>query len=150
MQRLERLQVNVDLAFVVGGAAAEKVAVADCWFEGGRSPEVEGLGGLNVVMTVKKDGRLAGDLQRFSVDERMETRRNDFNRIKSSGAELVGDPAGGALDVGLVFALGADAGNTQKFAQFAKMLVAATFDKFSKVRIGSQGNESFPILNTFW
>jgi hypothetical protein len=46
----------------------------------------------------------------------METGRNNFNRIKPGGAKLVGDPAGGALDVRFVLALGADAGYAQELA----------------------------------
>jgi hypothetical protein len=68
MQRLEGLQVDVDLPFVVYGATAEKVAVADGGLKGGRGPKVKGLGGLDVVMTVKEDGGLAGCLERLGVD----------------------------------------------------------------------------------
>ena len=55
----------------------------------------------------------------------MQRRGNDFNRFKSSGTEIVSDPAGSALDVGLVFGLGADAGDAKKLVQFCKVLLAA-------------------------
>ena len=42
--------------------------------------------------------------------------------------------ASAALDIRLVFALGADTGDSQKFAEFRQMLIAITFYKFSKVR----------------
>jgi hypothetical protein len=75
----------------------------------------------------------------------MKVRGDDLNRFKPGGSELGGDPAGGALNVGLVLALGADAGDAQKFAQFRKVLIAATFYIFCKVYIRPQGCESFPV-----
>ena len=50
----------MNLPFVVGGAASKDVSVANGGFESGRCPEVEGFGGLNVVVTVKEDRWLAG------------------------------------------------------------------------------------------
>jgi len=58
---------------------------------------------------------------------------NDFNRFKARDTEMIGDPACGAFDVGLVLAFGADAGDAQELAKLGEMLVTATFDKFSKV-----------------
>jgi len=49
---------------------------------------------------------------------------NDFDFFESGGAQLVSDPACGAFDVGLVLALGADAGNAQKFVEFGEVLFA--------------------------
>ncbi len=63
----------------------------------------------------------------------MEIGRYDFNRFKSGSAKIFGHPAGAALDVGLVLGLGANARDFEKFAEFRQILVAATFDKFSKV-----------------
>src|SRR5271167_4110013 len=72
--------------------------------------------------------------------------RNDFNFLETSGAKIIRYPSGGAFDVRLVFALGADAGDSQKFAKLRQMLVAITFYKFGKVRHGAPGgNESFQI-----
>src|ERR1700730_16128178 len=101
--------MNVDLAFVISGAAAEEIAVADGGFEGGRSPEIERFRGLHVVVAVKEDCRFAGSFERLGVDERVKIGGNDFNFLKSGGAEMIGDPASGALDVRFVFAFGADA-----------------------------------------
>ena len=52
---------------------------------------------------------------------------------------MIGHPAGGALDIRLVFALGADARDAQKFAELRQMLFAVTLYKFSKVRHGLSG-----------
>ena len=109
--------MDVDLTFVIGGAAAEEIAVANGGFEGRRSPELERFGGLNVVMAVKENGRFAGSFERFGIDERMEIGGNDFDFLETGGAKMVGHPAGGAFDVRLVLAFRADAGDTQKFTQ---------------------------------
>src|SRR5882672_3328114 len=129
----------MNLALVVGGAATEEIAIADGGFEGRSGPEIERLGGLHVVVAVEKDRGFAGSFERFRVDEGVKICRDDFNRFKSRSAEIVRDPAGAALDVRLVFALGADAGNAQEFAKLRQVLVAATFDKFSKVHKGPSG-----------
>src|SRR5208282_1786957 len=125
--------MDVDLAFVVGGAATEQIAIANGGLEGGRRPKVERLRGLYIIVAVKEDGGLPGSFERFRVDERMKICRDDFNFLKTGGAKIVGHPASGAFDVGLVFALGAHAGNSQKFAELCQMLISITFYKFSKV-----------------
>src|SRR6266436_1471867 len=120
------------LAFVVGGAAAEEIAVAHGGFESGSGPEIERLGGLHVVVAIEKNRGFAGSFERFRVDEGVQIGRNNFNRFKARGAEIIRDPAGAALDIRLMFALGADAGNAQEFAKLRQMLVATTFDKLDR------------------
>src|SRR5207344_35134 len=71
VEGFQGLQVDVDLAFVVGRAAAKDVAVADGGLKSGRSPEVQRLGRLDVVVAIKKDGGLAGSFEGFGIDERM-------------------------------------------------------------------------------
>ena len=112
----KRFQMDVDLAFIIGGAAAEKIAVANGGFEGWRGPEVERLGGLHIVVAVEEDGGLAGSFKRFGIDQRMEICRNDFDFLETSGAKIIRDPASGAFDIWFVFAFRADAGDSQKFA----------------------------------
>lgn len=108
--------MDMDLAFVISGAAAEKIAVANGRFEGGRSPEVERFGGLHIIVAVKEDGGLAGSFKRFGINKRMEICRNDFNFLETGGAKIIRDPASGAFDIWFVFAFRADAGDSQKFA----------------------------------
>ncbi len=55
----------------------------------------------------------------------MQRRRNNFNRFKTCGTDIVGDPTSSALDIGLVFGFGADAGDAKKLVQFRKMLITA-------------------------
>src|ERR1700680_1380596 len=130
----------MDLALVIGSAATEEIAVANGWFESGRGPKVEGFRRLHIVVAVKKHGWFAGGFERLGIDERMEICGNNFNFLKSSGAQIVRHPPSGAFDVRFVFALGADARDSQKLAQLCQMLVAITFYKFSKVhKRGSRG-----------
>src|SRR5712691_9099805 len=129
--------MDVHLALVVGGAAAEKIAVAHRGLKGRRGPELEWLGGLHVVMSVKKNRGPAGSFERFGVNQRMHVGRNDFDRLEAGGAQLVRNPAGCTLDVRLVFALGADAGNAQEFAKLAEMRVTVFFDEVSQVHWGT-------------
>src|SRR5258708_14025918 len=148
LQRFERLQMEVHLAFVVGSAAAEEISIADGGFERGRSPKLERLGRLNIIVPVKKNRRLARRFERFGIDERMEICRDDFNRFESCSGEMVRYPASGPLDIRLVFALGADTGNAEKFGKFREMLFAATLYKFSKVHVG-RSEEMSPFQNGF-
>jgi len=90
-------------------------------------------------MPVEKDGGLAGSLQGFRVDEGMEICWDDLDVFETSGAEMVGDPARAALDIGFVLALGADTGNAQKFGQFSEMLVTGSVNKVSKIHERSSG-----------
>ena len=105
--------MDVDLSFVVGGATAEKVAVANGGLEGRRGPEIKRLGRLHVVMAIKKNGGLAGSFQRFRIDERVEGSGNDLDVLEAGSAKTAGDPVGAALDIRFVFALCADAGDAQ-------------------------------------
>ena len=63
----------------------------------------------------------------------MKSGRNDLNGFKSGFREFFGNPFCGAFDVGLMLGLGAHAGDAKEFAEFVEILIAATFDKFSKV-----------------
>src|SRR5258707_14918129 len=107
--------MDVNLAFVVGGSAAEEIAFAHRGFKGRRGPEIERLGGLHVVGSVKKNGGLAGRFEGFGVNQRMHVGGNDFDFFESGGGQFVGDPASGAVRVGVVLAVGANGGAAQEF-----------------------------------
>src|SRR5207245_1617954 len=130
----------VDLALVVGGTASKEVAVSNGRFESGRGPKIEGLGRLDVIMAVKEDGGFARSFQRFRIDERVEIRGNDVNRFKSGGTQVIGHPARTSFDVRLVLALGADARDSQEITQLRQVLVAAPFNKFSKIHKRPSGD----------
>jgi hypothetical protein len=129
---LKGFEVDVNLAFVVGSAASVDVAVADGWFESGSGPEMKRLGGLDVIMTVEKNGGFAGGLEGFGINERVESGGDDFNGSETRGTEMVGDPACGAFDIRLMFGFGADAGDAEKLVQLGKVLVTTGIDEFGQ------------------
>ena len=126
--RVQRADVDVHLALVIGRAAAEQISAANGGFEGRRSPQIQRLGRLHIVVAVEQDRRLAGRVQRFAVHQRMHFRRDNFDIVEACGAQSVGHPFRGALDVRLVLGLRADAGNPQKFVQIVQVLFALGFD----------------------
>src|SRR5260370_26282178 len=67
LQRFERLQMEVHLAFVVGGAAAEEISIANGRFECGRSPKLERLGRRHSIGSLKKNRGLAPALKTFAI-----------------------------------------------------------------------------------
>ncbi len=133
MERFERLQVDMNLALVVGGAAAKDISVANFRLESGRGPELQRLGRLDVVVSVEENGGFARSFEGFGIDEGVKTGGNDFDGFEARVAQTVGDPFGSAVDIRFMFALGADRGDAEKFAKFPEMLLATTFYKFSKV-----------------
>src|SRR5580700_9781967 len=139
MKGFQRFQMNVDLAFVIGGAAAIDISGASLRIKGGRSPKIERFGGLHVVVAIEKDGRFTGRFERFGINERMKIGGDDLYRPEPGGTKVVGDPFCGALDVWLVLALRADGRNAKKLAKLSEMLLAPTFDQFSKVHIRPSG-----------
>src|SRR5260370_12254422 len=138
--------MDVDLAFIVGGATTEKIAVANSGFECRGGPKIKRLGRLHVVMAVKKDGGLAGRFQGFRVDQRMEICGDDLDVFEARRAEVADNPVGAALDIGFVFALGANARDAQKLAQVSQMLLAGTVNKVSKIHEALWYRESIPLL----
>ncbi len=93
-------------------------------------------------MAVEKDGGLAGRLQGFRIDERVKGGGHNLHVFESSSAQMIGDPARAAFDIGLVLAFGADAGNTQKFAKLRQMLVAGSVNQVSKIHKRPSGDMS--------
>jgi len=120
---------DVHLALVVGGTATRRDTAAKCGFESA-GPEIERLGGLPVVMAVKKDGGLARSFQRFRVDQRVEI-WSGRSQVLKPPAEVAGNPIGAALDIGFVFALGANMG-MRRNRKAPPMLVTGSVNKVSK------------------
>src|SRR6266853_1969109 len=89
-------------------------------------------------MPVEKYRWLPGSFERLGVYQRVQRRRNDFNRFESSSAQIVRHPLRGALDVWLVLALRAHTRYAQKLFQLRQMLLLAAVNEFSKVHIGDQ------------
>src|SRR5882724_2345665 len=139
MQRFERLNMNMDLAFIIGRAAPKDISIAHFRLEGGGGPEFQRLGGLYIIVAVEKNGRLARSFEGFGVNEGVETGRNDFNCFEAGGTKTIGNPLGSAIDIRFVLAFGTDGGDAEKFVELAEMLLAATFYKFSKVHMRPPG-----------
>lgn len=139
--------MNVDLALVVGGAASVEIAIADLRVEGRRGPEVQGFGGLHIIVTVEKNGGLARGLERFGIDDRVKIRGNDFNGLETGGTKMIGNPVGGALDVRLMLAFSTDGRDTKKLAKFGEVLFPPTFDEISKVHKGPSGTRIYFQVN---
>src|SRR2546429_2283538 len=89
-------------------------------------------------MPVKKYRWLPENFERLGVNQRMQRRRNDFDRLESSRTQIVRHPLRGALDVRLVFALCAHTRYAQKLFQLREMLLLAAVNEFSKVHIGDE------------
>jgi hypothetical protein len=140
VEGFECLEVDVDLAFVVSRAATVDVAVANSGLKSGRSPKVQRLGGLNVVVAIKKDRGFAGGFEGFGIDERVKIGGNNFDGFEARGAKAVGNPVTGTVNIGFMFALGADRRDTEKLKKLVQMLLATTFDEFSKVHYWASGD----------
>src|SRR5579863_9003825 len=146
MERFERFQVDMNLAFVIGRAAAEEIAIACFGKKRRRGPKIQGIGRLNVVMPIEKHRGFAGSFEGFGVDQRMKSGGNDFDGFEAGGAQVVGNPTGGALDVLLVLALGADRRNAKEIAQLVEMLLAMTLYNFSKVHGSASGTGNVLLI----
>src|SRR5207248_946470 len=133
LKRLQRLQMNVDLAFVGGGPAAKEIAIANCGFKRGRGPKLERLGRLHVVVSIEEDCRLPGSSQRFRINQGVQVGRNHLNRFKSGVPQVISNPASAAFDIRFMFALGADAGNVKELIELGEVLITRTINPFSKI-----------------
>src|SRR2546426_11803449 len=101
--------MNVHLSLVVGGAAAEEISVSHRWFESGRSPELERLGGLHITVTTEEDRWLARCFERFGVNEGVEIHRRNFDGFHAARAGVVRHPLPGPLVIRVLLAFGASA-----------------------------------------
>ena len=116
--RLERLDVQEELAFVVDRAAREDLSVAHRRLERRAVPELERLGGLHVVVAVDEHRRRARRrLAPFADDDRMARRRDASSPSRPIVAQRLGDPLGGARGVGVVLGARADARDAEQVEQ---------------------------------
>jgi hypothetical protein len=99
-------------------------------------------------VSIEKNRGLARSLQGFRVDQRIKRSGNNFDRFETSGAEMAGDPTGRAFDVRFMLAFRADGRDAKEFAQLVEMLLALTFDNFSKVHEKASGAEK-PLINRY-
>src|ERR1700722_18313257 len=111
--------MNMNLALIIGCSAAEEFSISHSWFECGSSPQIQRFCRLNIVMSVEKDGRFAGRMQRLAVYERMHLCLGDLNIFQARSAQFVRYPTRCSLDVRFVFAFCADTGDAKKFFELA-------------------------------
>src|SRR6266516_8079320 len=85
-QGADRCQASSDLALVVACAASVKLPVAHGWFKGRREPQLERLGGLDIVVVIEQDciGAAAGQL---SIDRGWRSFDQETLRLKACTAQ---------------------------------------------------------------
>ena len=91
--------VGVDLALVVGGAAADQPMAVDHRLERAVRPQLERVDRLDVVVAVDEDGRRALGVQPVAVDDRMAAGLADLDVLDAGSRSVVGEPLGGPPDV---------------------------------------------------
>ncbi len=127
--RLDGLEVNEELALVVGGAAREQLLVADGRLERWRRPLVERIDRLDVVVAVDEHRRRPRGAEPLAIDDRMAWRVDESRAFEPDGAHVLCHPLGAAADVTGVFGNGADARNGQKGLQFVEVAGLAGLDE---------------------
>ena len=80
-QAFDGLDLDVDLALVVAGAAGVDVVAADLGLEGRRVPLVQRIGRLHVVVAVEEDRGLAGRAEPLGVDQRIALAFDQFGQV---------------------------------------------------------------------
>ncbi len=107
----KHLGVNEHLAFVVRGAARVQIIVAHLGFERIAVPQFDRINRLHIVVAVNQNGRFVRPgLQPFGRHDRMAAGRIDLGVVQADRRELIDQPLGGALNVGLMIGQGADTG----------------------------------------
>ncbi len=116
-QRLQRSQRREDVPLVVGGAAGIDAAVPDLRREGGRLPEIEGIGRLDIVVPVdQRRGLVVRDVP-VTVDDRVAPGRQERHLRHPRLAQPLGDPVRRPRHVCIVRRQGADARDAQELAE---------------------------------
>ena len=119
-ERFERLDVHPHLALVVDRAARVEVAVALGGFEGRGGPFVDGIGRLDVVVRVEKNGRGGCSVEPVGVDERMAVGMagrgglDEADVLHADAAEFGGNELGGAAGVGVMLRQRGDGRDAQE------------------------------------
>jgi len=105
-------------AFVISRAAAVNLAVTDGRLEGGGSPEIQRVGRLHVVVTVKDDVRPFLRTAAAAEHDRVEGGRGDFD-LEAGLLEQPADMLPGAVHARLEGRVGGDARVLHVIDQFA-------------------------------
>ncbi len=116
------------VALHVGGPASEELSVPDRGIEGGRRPQIEWLGWLNVIVAIDQHRRLRGIHEPLPNHGRMPCRFRDQHIGHTRRSQSLGDIPGGGADIIPAIAIGADAGDAQQSEQFLQVLVLTGFE----------------------
>ncbi len=120
--------VGVDLALVVGGAAADQPMAVDHRLERVGAPLCERVDRLDVVVTVDEDGRSAIGVQPIAVDHRMAAGLADLDVLDTGSTHLVREPLGGPTDVRGVLRQRRDAGDAEERLEAFEALLTTRFE----------------------
>src|SRR5262249_38268614 len=108
------------LAFVVHRTARVDILVTLGGLKGRRSPLVERIRRLDVVMRVTQHRRLVWCVQPVGIDQRMSLGGDDLHVFHTSGAQAASDELSSATNVIFVLGRGAHAGNAEQVFQLAQ------------------------------
>lgn len=95
--RADRRESHCKLALIVRRAACEQLAVALCWLERRRFPEVERIDGLDVVMVIEQECEIAA-ARLVGVDSRRPTDGAKLARLEAIAREQLFDETGGLVE----------------------------------------------------
>ena len=115
------LEMDKNLTFIVGRAASIEIVPADCCLKRRGRPKIQGVNGLDVVMTIEQHGRLTGSSHPFAVDNRMAFRFEDLNVLHSDGAHMIRDPLRTSPHVGIMILLRAHAWDCDEILELGEV-----------------------------
>ena len=117
---LDALDEGVELALVIGGAAGEEVSIPLRWFKRRTLPLIVGVRWLHIVVSVDQDGRRAGSLQAFTVDDGVPIGFEDFGFQPGLRHQLAHTP-GAISDLSCKLRVRADARDLQQLDELLQV-----------------------------
>jgi hypothetical protein len=123
--------VHVHLAFIVDRSAGVEIAVALGRLERRRFPLVEGIGRLDIVVSVAQAGGLAGCVEPVGINERVTGGGDDLDVLHTDAGQFFGERLGGGKDVRLVLGkrgYGGDAEEGLEFVEEPGIVAAGVVD----------------------
>ena len=120
--------VGEHLTFVVGRPTSVDIAIANLRGEGRGFPQVDWIGGLDVVMSVDQDDRFTWYWIGFGVDQSRSITGNHFC-FQTSVSESVSHPVGSPIHIRGLGAIGRNTWDSQQFKELLEMLLAVAGQK---------------------
>src|SRR5271167_3897964 len=103
LQGFDGLDVHIHLPLVIASAAGIDVAVADGWLEGRRLPQFQGIGWLDIIMAIAKDGWFSWRMEPVAIDQWMALSGDYLDVLDAGCAQTAGDELGRQDDILFVF-----------------------------------------------